>query len=487
MGKRILSVSYIEDSYQYLEIDKQAGGMFPQPSPPTATVESLLAACRKADEIYISAGLPTALYEWEAFPKVAKRYTANLVQQDAKEKSGSPGPLRFQYKELGDVTEGGATKTKIAYIAVQEDDLKPLWTTFGKFMRKVKFISPLPVALASTVAKADKPSGNFVVVWVGDTTSVITISSPDGMVKMARSVPVGLAKGSAGDAELYRALSDELGKEIFMTSNFFKQEFREGVPQILYILGNSKLEGIFRDFPLAGAPAETHFQLSEAPVKGVSLQQANEAIHLIGNLFLPSEFSFLPSEVEVGRKGDTGFTVAAAVLALIIAGVAFWGFQLYTGKQEAQAKYMGLVGELQQLQKDVSVMRADVDKLKPFEGWKTFYEETFQSRPAWNMLLSELALRLPENILIEDVRFAPTSDRRAVTTDILADMAGKIKADNWQAGLDELRAFGRSLQESSVFNVADVKYSPQNLENQTKVFDFKITLKLLPRGSANES
>ena len=40
-----------------------------------------MSACRKADDIYINGFFSTAIYEWELFPKVAKRYLNNLVEQ----------------------------------------------------------------------------------------------------------------------------------------------------------------------------------------------------------------------------------------------------------------------------------------------------------------------------------------------------------------------------------------------------------------------
>lgn len=487
MGKRILSVSYVDDAYQFLEVDRQAGGLFPQPSAVAATVESLLSACRKADEIHISAGMPTALYEWENFPKVAKRYLAQLVEQDAKEKIGVAVPAQVQFKPLGDVIDAGVAKTRIPYIAVQEEDLRPLWTTFHRFPKKVKFISPLPVALASTVANVDRPGANFMIVWVGESSSFIIISSADGLVKTARSVPIGLPKGPSGrDPNELRSLFEEIGREMFMTSTFFKQEFREPVPGMVYFLGNNSLEPMFQEQPIAGAPGEVRFGLSQSPVQGLSEAQINDYIHLIANLFLPAEYNFLSAEVVAGRKYSTAFSLAAAAMLLIMIGTGFWAFQLSLAKQNRQSEYLQQVAALKDAQQKLQLVREDVDRLRPFEGWKRFYEDTFQNRPAWNMIISELALLLPDNILIEGFKVTPMAQGAAGPA-LDAEMAGRIRAANWQVGLEDLRKFGVALQASPLFDVVDLNYAPENLESQAKVFEFRITLKLKPRGSAHES
>lgn len=486
MSTRILSVSYFEDSYQYLEIDKQSGGYFPRPAPQTATVEALLAACRQADEIYINAAMPSALYEWENFPKVAKKYLANVVMQDAREKIGEGSAPQVQHKVLGDVTEAGVTKSRIAYIAVQPEDLTPLWTTFGKFGKKVKAISPLSVALASMAAKIDRPSENFAVVWVGPNSSMITISSPEGVVKVARTVPLGLPQGEAiSDPEALRVFSEEFGREFFMTSTFFKQEFREGVPNLLYFLGHTQLADIFREHPLPGAPADVRFSLAEPPVKGISDSQANELVHLIANLYLPDEFSFLPEEAAPARTGDLAYRIALAAMVLIIIGVGFWAYRLNGAKQERLAEYEKQVAAIEKLQDEVLTLRGDVERLQPLVGWKKFYEETFQNRPAWNMVFSELGLLLPENIVIDEFRLIP--QRGPVAGKVAGEMSGSIKADNWEAGLEVLRDFGANLQSSPVFEVVDVNYAPEDVQKITKVFNFKIRLNLLKRGSAHAS
>jgi len=74
MGKKILSICYINGSAEYIEVERtQSGGFSLAPSHAYSS-ESLQAACTRADEIYINGLFPTTSYEWETFPKVQERY-----------------------------------------------------------------------------------------------------------------------------------------------------------------------------------------------------------------------------------------------------------------------------------------------------------------------------------------------------------------------------------------------------------------------------
>ena len=489
MGKRVLCVTYFQESVQFLEVDKQSGGFFPQPLSTVTSLEALNTACRKADEICISSELPSALYEWETFPRVAKRYQANLIGQDAKDKTGTGAALQVKWKMLGELAEGGAKKNRVAYIAVQNEDLEPIWNTFGKYIKKVRSIAPLPVALAAMVSRLDGPQENFIVVGVGEKSSVLTISSPDGVVKMARTIPVGLPRNTADLDSMERtAFADGLGKELFMTSTFFKQEFREAVPQTLYILGNNNLPEVLGEAPIPGAPADIRFSLAQAPANGIQERQINEQILLISNLYLPPDFAFLPESAEKVSTSEILYKVSVAALVLIILGAGVWGIQMYMSGRAKEARIKKLAGDIQNLQMDILTVREEVNNLKPFEGWKIFYEETFTQRPAWNMVLSELGLVIPDQVVIDTFSVA-SLDRKVLTRSgpRLADLSGKIRADNWEEALAIFRKFGEKLEASPLFDVAAVQYSPQALEEPRKVFDFRITIKLLPRGPVHES
>jgi len=473
----------VEDSFDFIEIDRQTGGFFAQPKMSgRPNEEALDRACRKADEIYVNAAMATAQYEWEQFPKVAKRYQSSLIMQDAREKLGGTGAIQVQFKLLGDAPAGA--QMRVAYVAVPEEDLTPIWNTFQKHMKKVKFISPLPVALARAVAEIDKPQENFIVVWVGESSSVLTISSADGVVKMARTVPVGLRQGSMPEDPFEgKMLSDELGKEVFMTSTFFKQEFREAVPGTIYFLGNQNLQPILTENPMPGAPADAHYGLA-LPVGGLDEGRINENIAQLACLFLKDEFSLLPPEALAGRESDILFRIAVGVLVIAIAGSLFWAFQVVGKTQAMLTAHQAKIDALQKSRVAVVALEKQVNMLKPFEGWKQFYEGTFKNRPAWNMVFSELSMLIPENVILEDFRW-PAGGRQ-VGADTCS-IKGKIKAENWALGLDMIRQFGERIQSSPIFEVVNLQYSPENIEKAEKVYDFTINLKIKSRGTGHEA
>jgi len=491
LARRILSVTYIDGAYHYLEADRQAGGLFPRTSVPQVaeTEEALSAVCQKADEIYFCGEFSSALYQWAALPRVTKRYLPNLVRQDAREKVEATAQLQVRFETLGDVVERGGPRTRVAYVAVHEGDLTPIWSALERVMKKVKAITPLPVALASAVAQADKPDRDFIVTWVGEHSTVIVISSPQGQVKMARSLPLSLpAEPMAADPEEARRFSETLSREISMTTTFFKQEFRSGVPEVIYFLGTPRLKGILEEFVPFGVPPDQRFQLSSSLVQNMGEAETNTAFHLVSNFFSPVTYNFLPEETVTRRRTDVLYAAAVAVLVLLIVAAGIWDFQLYSQKQSRITDYHLKYTELKQLQADVAQKQAEVDRLKPFEGWKRFYEDTFENRPAWNRIYSELALILPDNILLNNFALKAPSGRQEAAGPLLeSEIAGEIQADNWEQGLSMLREFGERLQMSPLFDVTEVEYTPRELAEVTKIFTFKIGLKLVPQRMAHES
>ena len=479
MAKKILSVSLIDDAFHYLEIEKQPAGFFVHPPPLFVTQETLKAACQKADEIYLNGIFPNTIYEWGLFPKVNRRYLTNLVEKDAREKFGTSSPLQVQFKTLREAVEAGISKWEVAYIAVEEQTLSSLWKTFKSFTRKIKFIAPLPVALASTVAHTDQPAENFSVLWVGETSSVVTISSPEGIVKVARSVPLGLSRKELPEsADYLKQFSQELGREISRTFTFFKQQFREVVPNSLYIFGNNFLPEIFQKFPLPFTASNLHYHLAALPVKGMKEDDANANIHLIGNLFVPETFNFLPKEELAGRKTSLTYRIAYAAVILLIALGVFLGVSLTALKSARVKEYNQKLSQLSGVQEEVHELRGNVSRLRHLEGWKIFYEIIYKNQPQWNMLLSELGLLIPPNVVIEDFQVLPEKESRTIAWN--SKISGKIKAQNWQEGLNILREFGGKLQASPFFEVADLNYAPQKMGSEAKTFDFQISTTIKP-------
>lgn len=276
MSKKILSVSIVEDSYHYLEVARQPKGISINPPQTASTPEALMAACRKADEIYLNASFPTAMYQWELFPKVAKRYLHSLVKRDAQEKLGASVPISVQSKQLEEIVDAGVPKWQTAYLAIPTEEITRLWESFKDFHRKIKYITSLPVALAKIITQCDHPGENFMAIWIGEHATVMLINSPSGTVKIARNVPIGLPNDTlSADQDSLNQFSQNLAKEITMTTTFFKQEFREQVPKILYLLGRFNLQDIVQKDPLFWDVFNIRFNLSRSQIQSMTTSQVS--------------------------------------------------------------------------------------------------------------------------------------------------------------------------------------------------------------------
>jgi len=485
VAKNILSISLINGTFQYLEVEKQPAGFFPFSPPTVITEEALMSACRKADDIYINGFFSTAIYEWELFPKVAKRYLNNLVDQDARGKLGAPGPLQVQHTTIQEVIDAGIAKWQVAYVAIEDETIGAVWDRFKDFTKKIKRISPLPVALASTIAQIDHPAEDFFIVWVGEDSSAVSISDAQGLVKVARNVPIGLPKKDLpDDPEFLKRFSQSLGKEISMTLTFFKQQFRASVPKTLYLVGNNHLQDIFQQHPLSGVEFETKYGLAATPVQAMLENEVNENIHLIGNLYLADTFNFLPQEELAARKTNVGFRIAYAALIIIFVLAGIWTLGLLAAQTDKKIEFKNKFSHLQNLQKQVTVLREDVSHLKPFEGWKQLYEDTFKNQPRWNMVLSELALLVPSHLIIEGFQVVP--EKKGQSPLWASQISGKIRANNWQEGLNLLRQFGGTLQSSPFFEVTDLNYAPEEVQTEAKTFKFQVLFTIVSEESAHE-
>jgi Tfp pilus assembly protein PilN len=304
-------------------------------------------------------------------------------------------------------------------------------------------------------------------------------------VKVARNVPLGLPKKDLpNDPESLQRFSQSLGKEISMTLTFFKQQFREAVPGTLYLVGNNQLQEIFEQHPLPGVAFDTKYGLAASPVQGMPENDVNENIHLIGNLYLSDAFNFLPQEELHARKTNVGFRIAYAALIVIFVLAGIWTLGLLAAQTDKKIEFKNKFSHLQNLQKQVTVLREDVSRLKPFEGWKQLYEDTFKNQPRWNMILSELALLVPSHLIIEGFQVVPEKQGQSPLWS--SQISGKIRANNWQEGLSLLRQFGGNLQSSPFFQVTNLSYAPEEVQTDAKTFDFQVLFTIVSEEPAHE-
>ncbi len=486
MAKTILTISIVDDVYHFMEIERQPSGLFPHSPQSASTPQALLAACRKADEIYINSVFPSALYHWGVFPKVAKKHMYNLVGRDAHERLHVPERLYVEYKIVKDVKEAGASKHQLAYVGLQEQEVLKIWNEFPEVRNKIKHYTTLPVSIASAVKELDNPSDSFISVTVGESSSVIQISNEDGNVEVARSVPVGFTKGEIpSDLELQAKFAQDIDREISMTITFFKQEFRKKSPHLIYMLGNPHLEYIAQNNPIPTIQGmDVRYALKPAKIQGMSPEQFSQNIQLIGNIYTKDDYNFVPKREFVARKVALAMNASFAAIGAAIILSVLWALTLTTMNSSATERYNTQHANLQETERKVEALRQDLEVLSPVIGWKDLYENTFKNKPDWNMFLSELAILIPDEIIIKSLQVKP--DKKDATN-WQTMLSGTVSSRNWQEGLSLLRLFGGKLQSSALYQVEDVQYSPEEMKSNTKSFDFQIKLKLLPRGSKNES
>ena len=471
MSNKVVSVSFINESIDFLEIDSTKSGEYSFSPSIATTNESLLAACKRADEIQVNGLFANAFYGWEVFPKVEERYLKSLVAKFVQRKNSSAS-LASRLRLVKEVVKDGTVSSLVACQALERSNIDSLLERLSKFKSKVKTIHTLPTALAAAVVESEKPSANFLLLWIKEDVSVISINSPEGLVKISRTLPGGLPDETLPDVGPASAanFSRDLSREIVMTVNYFKQKFREDPPADLYVLGESRLQRIIERHPLEKVEAVTHFGLTGKVSLGLPRENFNEKIHLLGNLYADETYNFLPYEEIVNRKTGRALSFALAVMALLICVALFWSVRL-PEKTSNQA----LKNQVRELQTDVQNLQASTDKLQPVHGQKKFYKAAFlDEKPAFITILQQLSAIMPQQMIFNNFKMTPADDYWDCT------ITGEIKGQSWQERLDILREFGRSLYSFANVDVRNVVHSLGQTGMDSSTINFQITLQFLP-------
>ncbi len=489
MAKKILIVSFIKESIQYLEVEQRSAGYFPlQPVPETVTAHALKSACKRADDIYINSTFSAPHFSVARFPKASKRVLTTLIQQDAVENLHHAKPLAIEYTHISEISDKGFAENLIGYAAVGEDELHAVWNTFAGFHKKVRNITPLPVTLASSVVKSAAPEGNFMVLWVGEGISILSVNSSDGHVKMARSVPFGIPEPGLGfESSESRDFSRKIIKEISRTLSFYHQEFRDHAEQIFIVGSNHLEEAVMGDLSELNK-YRVRFGLHGLPVNGMDDRSINHEIHLLGNLFHPPRLNFVPGSEVLDRKLGVLFNLSFAALVVMLAGALFVTSDIHPRGLTLLDTFGQKQEAFENLKKEVVTLRDEVNRMNVFEGCRQFYLDTYKKQPGWDRVLTEITRLLPENIVLNTLDIQPARQGRQGNT-WNGQITGEVKAGSWHEGLQFFRAFGSILNGSPYFEIGGVNYSekkPEELENIAKTFDFKISLKILPKEKSNE-
>jgi hypothetical protein len=476
MPKKILSISRHQEKLTGIFLEKKGGGYFANFPIELSTSEALLTACKKADEIYVNDSFLSAIYTWRLFPKVKRKDIEHLVVQDALAQLHTREDVHVGFEDVADVAEGGLVKRRIAYIAIKEEDVLEIWDTFKDVGRKIKSVTPLPLCLAKMVSKCDTHPSNFLISHIGSTESMIILSSPDGLVKVARTFPFGTQELERQSIESLALFVSRIAREIVLTVRFFKEKFREPEPSVIYLFGDSGLESIFSQAPL-NLPElpemECRFRMASTPVQNFDAPQLSEHIHVISGVYATERFNFLPYSEVAARRDKRLFYPACAAISLCLLGLLGWHFHLKSQIATENAALMRQYQIASTLKPEVERLNKEKSELLPFRGWKRFIDTTFNNQIAWNELFSELGTLTPSNILIDSFVIS-----RGAQSRWLGQIEGEVVTQTWETGLSDLRAYGAHIESSRFFKVSDVSYAPQNLDRESKNVDFTIKLEL---------
>ncbi|NOX26457.1 MAG: hypothetical protein GXP59_10185 [Deltaproteobacteria bacterium] len=471
MNRSKLFVTFREESIQYVEVDERPGGMFPGTPELAASNEALLTAAERADRIYLAADFRSFLNEWQLFPKVKDSHLFSLVQRDAQDKSTTSSPLEVRCKSTGEVAENGITQKLVNYVALPRPAIDEMRGRFGKHARKIEQIVPMSMGLASLVCQTHKPAHNFFMIWAGAQDTMIAIVTPDGLVKLHRSIPVSCAGINPDDSADFAAA---IGRELAMTSAFCKQKLRLPPPEAAYVFGQDNLAQINEKHPLASPGLKIVFGLSPLQNAGITESFANEYAHLLCNNCPLPAFNFIPRDEIVGKRLVRGSKVAIAVLALGIIVSGAWAMRVVGNKQNQLDIYARNLAVIGQLQGDIARNKKSLAEFTPLLDRYSMYKNRFIDQPPWGKLLYQLSDLVPPEVIITGYKLFPAGGHWHNV------LHGELRAANWQDGLAVLRTFGRKVNASPLYSVDTFNYKFGALTSEPKAYNFTMELTLAP-------
>ena len=470
MSKKVVSVSFVNEAVEFLEAEMTQSGFFTFSPSIATTNESLQAACKRADEIYVSSLLPDTHYGWEVFPNVEGRYLGSLISNSIQRKSRSAA-LSTRFQPVKDVVKDGTVSSLVAFQAIEKEKIDSLLNRVNRFKNKVKSVHTLPFSLAKAVVESEKPSANFLLLWVKGDVSVISINSSEGLVKIARTLSYGLPEESLPDVSnaALANFSRDIGREIVMTVNYFKQKFREEPPADLYVLGDDRLQQVIEKHPFENVEAEPCFSLAGKMPEGMTREKFNQHINLMGSLYADDTFNFLPHGEIDTRKAHNFLKISLVALVVLIGLTLLWSVKL-----PERISNHALTNEVSELQSDVQSLQASINKLQPVKGQKQFYESAFlNEKPPFILILRQLSAMMPKQMVFNSFKMTPVNGYWDCT------ITGKIKGRDWQERLDILRQFGRSLFSFANVDIKNVVHSLGQAGMDSSTIDFQITMQFV--------
>jgi hypothetical protein len=450
MSKKIVCISFINESVEFVEVERSKINSFTLSPSFAFTNES---------------------FEREIFPKVQERFLHPLVTNFVQKQN--PGlDISVRYQHIRDVVMDGNPSPLIAIQSVNKTDIENILVLFKRFRHKIKNIYSLPTALAGAVVHSEKPTGNSMFLWIKENIALIAAISADGVVDIARSLPYGIQGGENSDTERLAAadFSEDISREVIMTANYFKQNFREPAPEKLYILGDERLQKIFADFPIEFPGISVHFGLSGSLPKGIDPGKLNEKVHLLGSIFANEAFSFLPLREVENRKLNRVLSGVMAGVMLLIVLAGLWVFSIPDARS-----HNDLIDQAHNLRFDIQEIETAITDLKPVEARKKFYQSAFlDKKPGFITVLQQVAAIAPPEMVFESFTMSPADNIWNCL------IAGKIKGKNWQERLTVLREFGNNLYSFSNFDIQNINHSLGQAGINKGSISFQVSLQFIP-------
>ncbi len=476
MAKKILSVTIDQDQIKGIVVEKAASACFAGQLIDLSSDNALREACRSSEEIYINDTFMSAFYVCELFQKLDKRNLTALLYQDALDRLNTQDDIHVKHSKIEDVQVDLQEQTRVAYIAVYDRDIQAIWDIFKVYAKKIKGISSFPSCLANATALFDSTDSDFIVTWIGPLQSTIIIASPRGDIKVTRTFPFITSTLDFTKPNDMAVISSKINKEIALTINFFKRSFREPEPQRLHLFGHRELSSIFAAYPLSPDEMECRFDLPGIPFKGYAEGELTENLHVLCSIFPPENFIFFPRQVLTEKKINKVYYPLCILLMICIGGLSLWVISLNRQMAAANSNLLAKVREHQIIWNDVDNLEKRNGKWRPFQGWKDFYDLTFNDNPSWNKIVSDLGALTPKTIVLDSMKIA--RNPKAANKWLVA-IEGEVQASTWQDGLREFREYGKRIQSSLFFSpVIDLKYIPQDVEEHSNFFKFNMLLNL---------
>lgn len=408
MANKILSVSILEDNIDILKLELGVTNAYTVVEEAQFDVDqqTLDRAAQWADEIRINADFPSAEYQWSTFPKVNNRLLKQLVNRQGVQALETRQGARAVFQDQGTTIEDAVIRRKVSYLAVREEDVATLERNlFARHRKKIRWVTSLPVALSAVVVQSEHPNRDFMVAWIGETSTIFVISSPQGDVKIARNIPLGLNCNDLAEEEFHvlESFSQEFDRDIMTTLLLYNDTFEEPNCEKFYMLGNAKLKAVLEQYPLQSAGGHEVFSLDNLSVRALK-NNGIGTYHLLGNLFPGRGYNLVDQVILWRQRFDKGYKYASMLLLGCIAATAFW-MQLTTPFESSEKGdiYAANVRELEEINSRLYQLESKEIELKRFSGWKDFYKNTYTNQPAWSKMFSSLAKDIPEEFVINSL------------------------------------------------------------------------------------